>query len=93
MSEQLGPRGNETQEVLKGVGLLLLLHLIQVPLFFLNPVSFALIGLSQLIYLIPALIIIRQRGRTAMFKGLIIGGAITFLLNAACFGLLMASFR
>jgi hypothetical protein len=93
VSEQQTPRGKETQEVLKGVGLLLLLHLIQVPLFFLIPVAFALIGLSQLLYLIPALIIVRQKGSGGMFKGLLIGGAITFLLNAACVGLLIATFR
>jgi len=45
------------------------------------------IGLSQLVYMIPAIWIARRKGETETAKGLIIGASITFLLNAACNGL------
>ncbi len=46
------------------------------------------IGLSQLVYMIPAIWIARRKGETETAKGLIIGASLTFLLNAACNGLL-----
>ncbi len=46
------------------------------------------IGLSQLVYLMPAILIFRRRGDTETAKGLVIGASLTFLLNAACNGLL-----
>jgi Na+/proline symporter len=68
-----------------GIGLLLLLHLIQIPLAVMSVgVSLVAIGLSQLLYVIPAIIIYRRKNRPGMVKGLIIGAAITFLLNGAC---------
>jgi hypothetical protein len=45
-----------------------------------------LIGLTQLVYMVPAIVIALRRGRTSLAKGLIIGAAVTFLLNAACWG-------
>ena len=49
------------------------------------------VGLSQLVYVVPTIVILRTR-RTerarAMEKGVWLGAAITFLLNAGCFGLL-----
>jgi hypothetical protein len=48
------------------------------PLFFL--------GVTQAIYIIPAFVIARGKGRTQVAQGLLIGAAITFLLNAACAG-------
>jgi hypothetical protein len=42
------------------------------------------IGLSQLVYMIPAIWIARRKGETETAKGLIIGASLTFLLNAAC---------
>lgn len=50
--------------------------------------SLNFIGLSQLIYVIPAILIAWRKGRHDILKGLIIGAAITFLLNAACWGLI-----
>jgi hypothetical protein len=47
-----------------------------------------LVGLSQLAYMLPAIYLARRRGRPALAKGLIIGAAVTFLLNAACWGTL-----
>jgi hypothetical protein len=43
-----------------------------------------LIGVSQLIYMIPAILITYRRGRRQVAKGLILGAAITFLLCGAC---------
>ena len=84
-----------------GLGLTLVFHLLaQVPTFFLlllivtgeeglilafGPLMY--IGLSQLLYMIPAVLIFRRRGDTETAKGLIVGASITFLLNATCNGL------
>jgi hypothetical protein len=46
------------------------------------------IGVSQLVYMIPAILIFRRRGDTRTAKGLIIGAALTFILNSTCNGLL-----
>jgi ABC-type Fe3+-siderophore transport system permease subunit len=46
------------------------------------------IGSSQLVYMIPAFLVVQRRGSTETAKGLIIGAAITFLLNATCNGVL-----
>lgn len=85
-----------------GLGFTLVFHLLaQVPGFFLllsilpgeeglfqafYPILY--IGLSQLVYMVPAILIFRRRGDTETAKGLIIGSSITFLLNATCNGLL-----
>lgn len=70
---------------LLGLGLLLLLHLIQIPLAAMTmAVSFIAIGLTQLVYVIPFVIHFRKKGRPGIAKGLIIGAAITFLLNGSC---------
>jgi hypothetical protein len=42
------------------------------------------IGIAQLIYVIPAIIIIRRRRHWAVLKGVIIGAVITALLNGGC---------
>lgn len=77
------PPQSHTLQVLMGIGLLLLLHL----LLFLVPVAFFFISIAQLVYLIPALILLRKN--KGILQGLLIGAGITFLLNAACFGLLL----
>jgi len=86
-----------------GLALTLGLHLfVQVPAFFLliftiipgeeglglaiYPSMF--IGLSQVVYMIPAILIFRRRGDTGTAKGLMIGAALTFILNSTCNGLL-----
>jgi len=90
MNENAKP--NETIEVLKGIGLTALLHLIQLLPFYFIPVFAVLIGLSQLVYVVPAFLVLRNQGRMGMAKGVLIGAAVTFLLNAACFGLLLSMF-
>ncbi len=85
-----------------GLGLTVMFHVIvQVPTFFLLmaiasserglelPILAAMyIGLSQLVYMIPAVLFSRHRGETETAKGLVIGASVTFLLNAACSGFL-----
>lgn len=79
-------------DVWRGIGLTFLLHLSQIVIAVVSTgISLILIGLSQLLYVIPAIIIYSKKGRPGIVKGLIIGAAITFLLNAACFGLIFAA--
>jgi ABC-type glycerol-3-phosphate transport system permease component len=47
------------------------------------------IGLGQLLWMIPFYRRFRRDGQTETAKGLVIAAAITFLLNASCWGLLM----
>ena len=78
-----------SRDVWLGLGLTFLLHLIQIPLALATvALSLIFIGASQLAYIIPAIIIVKRKGRPGMVKGLIIGASITFLLNAACTGLI-----
>ena len=90
-------------DVLRGFGLAVLLHLVfQAGAYFLLMMSvgdeqygeisallgvFA-IGLSQLAYLGPTWLLLRNRRRDAMAKGVAIVMALTFLLNAGCWGTL-----
>ena len=54
-------------------------------------VCLLLIGISQLVYMVPAIVIARRRGRPDLVQGLAIGLAVTFLLNAGCWGLFGAA--
>jgi hypothetical protein len=83
-----------------GLFLGFLLHFIQLPMmiiagafFGFAPITLLFIGVSQLVYMIPAMVINYRRGQLNVMKGLIIISAITFMLNAACFGLLFLLFR
>jgi ABC-type Fe3+-siderophore transport system permease subunit len=77
------------------------LHMLQIPIavilaviqadFFLTPLMF--IGLSQLVYIIPAIIRYRRKGESETVKGLIAGASVTFLLNAACTGMFLRSLQ
>ena len=46
------------------------------------------IGLVQAAWIIPMVLSFRKSGRTETAKGIIIAAAITFLLNAGCWGLI-----
>ena len=77
-----------------GLGLTFLLHLLQVPMAMIRAAFFIplwIIGLSQLLYIVPAILIARGRGRPGIVRGLIIGASLTFLLNAACFGFIFGA--
>ena len=92
------------KQVAMGIGLAFLLHLIQIPLTlgmgrwdtsiegsfwaFIH-LPFLFIGATQLVYLVPAALIARAKGKRGLMKGLLIGGALTLLLNGLCFGLFL----
>jgi hypothetical protein len=46
------------------------------------------VGISQLVYMVPAIVVAGRRRAVSVQQGLIIGAAITFLLNAGCWGLI-----
>ncbi|MVP01705.1 hypothetical protein [Paenibacillus lutrae] len=50
------------------------------------------IGIVQLVYVIPLLIISHVKGKTGVFQGILIAAGITFLINAACFGYVYINF-
>lgn len=81
---------NFSRDILLGLGLTLLLHLIQLPLAFISGgVSFVLIGFSQGLYIVPAVAVAGIKQRPGMMIGLMIGAGLTLLLNAAtCAGLI-----
>ena len=82
-----------------GVGLGLLLHVVVGTLAVFSGgldsetgvVMLACIGLSQLLYMGPAMLIARHKGHAATMKGLALVAAITFLLNAGCWGLILTA--
>src|ERR1044071_2943409 len=96
---EVTPQGS----VWAGFGLSLLLHLFQIPIIILilaiykgEEQMYALftlmfIGVSQLLYMVPAIIIAAVKKRPHLVKGLILGASIVFLLNAACTGLIFIS--
>lgn len=47
---------------------------------------FGAIGVGQLLYIVPAVLWARRRGRTGVVKGIVIAAALVFVLNAACWG-------
>lgn len=48
-------------------------------------------GLSQLLYQVPAFFIARSKGYPGIAKGVALVTALTFLLNAGCWGLIAIS--
>ncbi|MGE5701863.1 MAG: hypothetical protein ACM32O_04990 [Clostridia bacterium] len=73
------------KDVWLGIGILALLHLL-ISFF---PDALFMIGIAQIVYLIPALIIAYVKKREGIAQGLLIGAGITFLVNAACFGIVL----
>ncbi|PYI51803.1 hypothetical protein [Paenibacillus flagellatus] len=73
-------------KVWAGIGLVALLHLLLLAV----PVAFFFIGVAQVVYVVPALLWFRKD--PAMMQGILIGAGITFLLNAACFGIVLFNF-
>jgi hypothetical protein len=85
---------SQRREIWRGVGAALLLHLIQIPLMIVTSFfSLIFIGISQLLYIGPAIAIYHSKGRPGVVKGLIIAAAITFLLNATCTVIIFAAFN
>ncbi|NEO76518.1 hypothetical protein [Moorena sp. SIO4G3] len=50
----------------------------------------SMIGIAQLVYVIPVLIVLRVLGRWELIKGMILGGLITGLLNLGAWFLMQA---
>lgn len=74
---------------LVGIGL----HVCQVIFFpFAGSGGLAVIGVSQLLYVIPAIIIVARKKQKDWLIGLLIAAGATFIANAVCFGLVMSSF-
>jgi len=91
------PPDDQSNDVFAGIGLTFGLHLAVLALLGLGAISggsnsgfviaallFATLGVSQLLYIIPAIIMARRRGRPSVAKGMIVGAAITFILSGAC---------
>lgn len=51
------------------------------------------IGISQLLYVVPLIIRLKQRQEWGLMKGVIIGTVVTALLNGGCWLLLANPFR
>lgn len=82
--------GYPQKDIWIGIGIALLLHLIQLPLAALTVfVSLIFMGVTQLLYIIPAIVVYHRKKRRGVVKGLIIAAAITFLLNATCSALVL----
>lgn len=77
-----------------GVGQVLLFHMLQIPVAFMTMFfSLAVICVSQLTYVIPAIVVARRRGHEDTVKGIIIAASVTTLLNVACTGYLFYQFK
>src|SRR5262245_4488540 len=88
---QPSQRGGRQGDIWRGIGLGLLLQLIQIPLAAVTSlISLVFIGVSQLLYIIPVIVIYGSQGRPGIVKGLAIAAALTFLLNATCAAIFFA---
>ena len=71
--------------IARGVGQVLLFHLLQIPLAAMTMfLSLAVISVSQLAYVIPAIVVARRKGHEETVKGIIIAASVSALLNIAC---------
>jgi hypothetical protein len=85
----------DTGSVRSGCLITIAAHLLQIPiaiiLGFLQPdlalSTIIFIGISQLVYMVPAIIYFSRKGKSESAKGLMIGAALTLLLNVACTGI------
>ena len=73
--------------VVEGILITFALQLLQILVLWLFPGALGFIGVTQLIYIIPAVVIARRNGTPRLAMGLIIGAAMVFSLNATCNGL------
>lgn len=80
--------------VVWGVGQILLFHLVQIPLAAMTMfLSLAVISVSQLVYVIPAIVVARRKGHEDTVKGIIIAASVSALLNIACTGYVFYNLR
>src|SRR5438067_528863 len=73
--------------VLLGIGLTVLLHLLQLPLLFFDKPWILFFGITQLLYIVPAIYFFNKRDDDGIARGLIIGASITFVLGFPFAGL------
>ncbi|TCP59293.1 hypothetical protein EV586_101509 [Tumebacillus sp. BK434] len=84
---------NPTLNFFKGMGWVLLGHLLIGIIASVAPPLLLLIGVTQLLYVIPLIIWARRDPqRVGTIPGVLTMAGITFLLNAACWGLLWGLF-
>jgi hypothetical protein len=79
------PAGRDTSTVGEGLVIGLALQSIQILIFPLL-VKWIFLGVSQLIYIGPAIWMASRRGQYNRRKGLIIAASLVALINAACWG-------
>ncbi|MCB9760611.1 MAG: hypothetical protein H6739_12285 [Alphaproteobacteria bacterium] len=48
-------------------------------------------GLTQLVYVVPLVVVTGVRGQTAILQGVLLGAAITVLLNGACWAVVISA--
>lgn len=53
--------------------------------------GFAVIGVAQLIYVVPLMIYAAVKHKQRLLQGLTVAAGVTFLVNAACFGIVLGS--
>ncbi|MCI3923176.1 hypothetical protein MO973_23405 [Paenibacillus sp. TRM 82003] len=82
------PKKRNAKHVWLGFGIVIVLHLI----WFVYVPMFIIIGISQLIYVIPLAIYYGIKKNRSMLQGILLGALVTFLLNAACFGIVLYQF-
>lgn len=73
-----------------GIGLLCLLHLLQIVFVADALEALFFMGVTQLVYALPAALVLAVKGRTRTMGGVLIGAGITFLLNFLVLVLLYA---
>ena len=79
----------QSTDIWIGIGMTALLHVLAAIILFAtnNQAALLVIGGTQLIYILPIAFIFVFKKRSSIAAGMWIGAGITFLLNAACFGI------
>lgn len=88
METEKKEKNNKKWHIWLGLVLTLVLHQI----LWIFPAAFLVIGLVQLIYILPAIMISMAKGKEYLSQGLMIGAGITFLVNVACYGYFVVAF-
>jgi hypothetical protein len=70
-----------------GVLLTTVLHIVWLA----YPAGYVVIGLTQLVYVVPLLIYAAVKGKKKLLQGVLVAAGVTFLVNTACFGIVLGS--
>ncbi len=88
------PKHDFRRDLWRGIGLVLLLHLAQVPFaLYSKGVTLLFMWLSQAVYVGPAMLVVLIKQRYGMAVGIIIAAALTFLLSVGVCGVMMEWWR